>query len=259
MKDRNRKDIIERVKQLLALADTRRNDNINEAAAAAKLAYKLMAEHRLRQFELREGDRAAPPPAPFERRDLMARLGHSRVTDWRFNLLVDVAESYRCRTVAVWGEDGSMEIFGRPSDLDAVSYTFFYLVREVERQVRRLGRTCRKRLPAARRRWFRDARLGMVEAVGRRLRNQRAGEERRLGLQPGMGTRFLAHLDRERQALDRFVASAHPDLEDETDTFEADDVAWRAGVKQGRGVDLGRRKAPGLGQATRLLPKKAAG
>ena len=259
MKDRNRKDIIERVKQLLALADTRRNDNINEAAAAARLAHKLVAEHRLRQFELREGDRDAPPPAPFERRDLLGRLGGRRVTYWRFHLLVDVAESHRCVAVAVWGENSSMEIFGRPQDLDAAAYTFFFLERQVTQQVRRLGKTCRKRRPGARRRWFRDARMGMVDTVGRRLKGLRTREERRLGRQPGRGTRFLAHLDRERQELDRFVASMHPDLDDDSDTFEADDAAWRAGVKQGRGVDLGRRQAPGLGQAAKLLPKKAAG
>ena len=255
MKDRN--DIIEQVRQLLALADTRRNDNINEAAAAARLAQKLMAEHRLQQFELRAGDEDAPPPEPFERRDLLSRLGGSRVTEWRWHLLVDVAEAYRCRGVAVWGDGGSMEIFGRPSDLDAVTYTFFFLEREVSRQVRSLGKTCRRRLPETRRRWFRDARLGMVEAVGRRLKGQRTREERKLGSQPGKGTRFLAHLDREQQTLDRFVASVHPDLDEETDTFEADEAAWRAGARQGRKVSIGRRSAPGLGQAAKLLPQRA--
>lgn len=256
-----RESIIEKVRALLALADRSRNDNINEAMAAEQVARRLVEEHRLRQFELRQDGAGREPPPPFTRRDLMGQLGGRRVTDWRFHLAVDVAESHRCVAVCVPAQDGErgrLEIFGRPDDLDVVAYTFFHLEREVERHVRGLGRTCRKRLPAARRRWFRDLRLGVVESLGKRVLSRRTAEERKLGKQPGRGTRYLAHLDRERQALDRFVREVHPDMED-PGTFEADDAAFATGVKHGRGIDLGNRRARRLSPGTRLLPKEAAG
>ncbi len=256
-----RESIIEKVRRLLALADRSRNDNINEALAAEKIARQLVQEHRLRQFELRQDGADCEPLQPFQRRDLMGRLGGYRVTDWRFNLLVGVAESHHCVAVSIAagdGERGRMEIFGRPDDLDVVTYTFFHLEREVQLHVQELGRTCRRRLSGARRRWFRDTRLGVVESVGRRLLARRAAEERKLRKQPGRGTCFLAHLDQERLALDRYVQQAHPDLTDETDTFEADADTFAAGIKHGRSIELGDRKARRLNPGTRLLPKEAA-
>lgn len=258
---KERESIIEKVRRPYALADRSRNDNLNEALAAERMARKLVQEHRLRQFELARDGADSEQPAPLERRDLMGQLGGQRVTDWRFNLLVDVAESHRCVAVCVPAQDGErgrMEIFGRSEDLDVVAYTFFQLEREVDHHVRGLGRTCRKRLPAARRRWFRDLRLGVVESLAKRLLSQRAADERRLGKQPGQGTRFLAHLDRERQELERFVRQVHPDMED-PGTFDADEAAWAAGMKHGRDIDLGNRQARRLSPGTRLLPKEAAG
>jgi len=100
-----------------------------------------------------------------------------------------------------------------------------------------------------------DLRLGVVESVSQRLLDMSTAEERKLGLQPGRGTRFLSQQD-ERKELERFVEATYPEISDQEDFFTPDETAYTAGVELGRAIDLGSRKAPRLGTGMRLPPRQ---
>lgn len=158
--------IIDKVRKLLRLATS---SNANEAALAAARAQEMIDKHHLEQAML-SLDSAEPvrglddePILDFYREG--APLDTPKQLDrWRVWLAGALAQ-YNASRIYLSGRN--ISIVGRPSDVETVRYIYTHLSREVERLATEngagMGRT-----------WRNNFRLGVVDAIKTKLRNQHA-------------------------------------------------------------------------------------
>lgn len=145
----NIQNIIEKVRKLRALATS---DNVNEAAAAAAAAERLIQEHALSEVQLvEEAER------PVDGGSLMS-FG-SRTPRWMSGLLAGLAKQYRC---ACWIDarmgEKTFRAVGTPSDLEILRYQSAYFTSEITRLAERQGKGKGKT-------WRNSFCLGAVTAV----------------------------------------------------------------------------------------------
>lgn len=122
--------IVERVRKLMALAES---DNVNEAANAAAAAQKLMAEHRISEAML--SAEAGEDENDVEvTNDVLAQF--ARREPWAGTLAMGLTKANGCEVYysSTHGKKGvDLRIVGATSDVQTVSYMYQYLVHEVER------------------------------------------------------------------------------------------------------------------------------
>jgi hypothetical protein len=150
--------IIERVRKLLELADTKRNTNINEAASAAAHAQALMSRHAIDTAMLSTAD----APEEVIETDILFASDKKHKSSWRGVLAVSLCEVNMCK--AFW-DRSNLNIIGRASDASTTRYLFAYIVREVER----LCRDAAAERGSPGRTWCNNFKLAAVNEVGRRL------------------------------------------------------------------------------------------
>jgi hypothetical protein len=169
--------IIEKVRKLLRLAES---PNANEAAAAAAKAQELIDQHNLSAALLALDAGAAEPDeeiedfthkgAPLDDQPILHR--------WRSYLASTIARANSCR---IYMRGGEIALVGRPSDAETVRYLFGYLAREVDRLCDQDGKGCGRT-------WRNNYRLGVVDTIARKLREQRdkfEAEQRKLAAASG--------------------------------------------------------------------------
>ena len=152
--------ILNKVRKLLRLAD--KAGTPEEAASAAAMAQRLIAEHQLSTAMLSlDTDTPAEPDEDIV--DFGARPGGALDADysarWHGTLAVIVAAANGCKP---YRTGKTLHLIGRPSDADSVRYMYAFLRRQVDeisdRDGRGMGIT-----------WRNNFRTGMVETIGRRL------------------------------------------------------------------------------------------
>jgi hypothetical protein len=115
--------VLDRVRKLLAL---KTSSNPHEAAVAAEMAARLLAEHRLSEAQVMI-DIGATDDAPTVRE----RLDDGpRSATWRVSLCSAVARDNCCRILI---GRGYYIVVGTTDDINATKYLYEYLRREVER------------------------------------------------------------------------------------------------------------------------------
>lgn len=123
----NIESIIDRINKLRALS---KSDNINEAAAAAAAANKLIDQHRLSESELEKDD----CEKEIILKDNIPLYECARITQWRTALANVLAKHYSC---AIYNSTGfrlnRYTLVGRKSDIDLVHYMYSWLSTEIER------------------------------------------------------------------------------------------------------------------------------
>lgn len=120
--------IIERIQALLALASN--NPSEAEAASAAEMAAKLMAQHHLDQAEIEAaGGEAEEDGIGGELID--EGQGGRNVDTWKRVLLFGIKKLFGVEVILQRG--GSVTIFGRLSDVQTTKYVWAYLTREIVR------------------------------------------------------------------------------------------------------------------------------
>lgn len=157
--------IIDKIRKLRALADS---SNVNEAAAAAAAAERLIQEHNLHEAEFSIDD------GELERvtYDLIAEMGKTIAT-WQSDLLLFLTHAYQCsgvyktrRIATLRSRSCRFVAYGRKEDLDTLRYQYAFFTAEIVRlcelQTRGRGRTFKN-----------SFRLGAVRAIGEALREAR--------------------------------------------------------------------------------------
>jgi len=192
--------IVDKVKKLLRLAESA---DVNEAAAAAGAAQRLMEEHRIDQamIDVSEdaGDGVEDEEIHNSGDEPLEESG--RLANWKTQLAVAIAGLNGCRVYLGRGystgtRQTTLCLVGRPSDVASVRYLFSYLTGEIERLCKRNGR-------GLGRTWANSFRMGAVHTVRKRLReaNRKARDDARLKLK-GKGTTALVKLDRALARVD---------------------------------------------------------
>lgn len=201
--------VLDRVRKLLALAQS---DNVNEAATAAAAAERLMAEHKLEMadVEARTGQADDEDVVDFEISE-----DTTRFVGWRSNLVTVLAEVNGCDVIhwqkARWERPNalSFKVVGRASDTQAVSYLFKYLANEVDRLCTREGH-------GYGRSFANSFRHGAVATIAERLRAQKREREAALRAAADLGHKAsevaLVVVDRDAAAVAAYKDKKFPDL-----------------------------------------------
>lgn len=129
--EKDKKDIIEKIKKLLALS---KSNNEHEAALAAAHAQRLLSEHNLGMTDVeakKEVDSAA---------EKVETDSAKTLPKWVWRLLGSIQQSFDCQVVH--RGIGKVVFIGVGADAQVASYTFAYL----DKTIRRLAREYMKSL-----------------------------------------------------------------------------------------------------------------
>jgi hypothetical protein len=126
----DRGNIVERVRRLLALADSDRNENENEAEAAARIATKLMLENKVEMAEVKR--------ANFDDYLILGcKAGNRQVPRWRRRLLQVLAKYNFCEVMMIRGPmarhrfGGTVFLVGHKDDVHVVRLIHDHVLKQI--------------------------------------------------------------------------------------------------------------------------------
>jgi len=236
--------ILQKIRAVLARADAARTGSVEEAATAAAIAAKMMAEHQIDQAELlfdedAEDAKAAEREDPMTRQDILNGETKTAVR-WQVSLAGGIARANGCKCVyrsggyKYNGTRAKIFILGRESAVATCRYMFAYLVPEIQRICKiekdRLGIS-----GSGTKKWGNSFRHGAVETINIRL--ARARREAMPKLEGGTSTALVA-LDKEHDRLQDFVTSVYPKLGTDHSKREFDSHGYSQGRKRGNDITL---------------------
>jgi hypothetical protein len=163
-------NVIDKIKKLLALA---KSSNPHEAANAAARAAELMFEHKIQAADIEIAGQEKRPVEAVGESTLLA--GKWREF-WKGNLAEALSRSMMCR---IYWDGGKLQIIGRRSDIETVSYLFSYLVLEIERMATETWKERSALVAEHGTKWKNAFRWGAVVAIARRLQEQVAATHTR--------------------------------------------------------------------------------
>jgi len=169
--------IIERIRKMLNLAENP-GATIHESATAAAMASKLMAKYNI--------DRSAITLEGIRRDDITAEAtdtGHTSIPRWVHRLIVPVARLFDCEADAQRTfRDGKrvlyFRVLGQNEDAQVASWTFHYLVAEIERLSKVYRRQLRKQYGAGHGFNMGDYRDGLVDEILITIREAQEAKDR---------------------------------------------------------------------------------
>ncbi len=208
--------ILERIRKLLSLSGN--NDNLNESAAAAAQAAKLMERHQILAADVDSGDEEDEDVAHFS-------FGPSlrRKSTWQGALAKVISDAFGCATV--W--DGSdILIAGRPKDVEAAIIARGYCHHEIDRLTAFFA--------AGRGRGFGVAfRMGCVQSIHEAIQKEQA--ELRQEMQGLVSETALVVVDqRANEAQESFGK-----LKKVRSNMQVSDLAYATGIVTGRSIYQG--------------------
>ncbi len=243
-------EALRKISKLLRLSQS---SNANEAASAAAMAQDLMQRHGISQAAAQlDGTEARAPEEPimdFSQRDggSLAVMAGSKLETWRGFLAQVITSKYACRVVqhrrsGPDGEYKTLEIIGRPSDVETVRYLYTWLANETDRLTdvhgTGMGYT-----------WRNNFRLGVVDAIRMKLDEQedRTRSAIRTEAETNGGQTALVRIDQaiacyEKRAsdVDEWVKSNRKDLRKGTRSpARYDGGARAAGRSEGAKLNVG--------------------
>ena len=128
----NKKQIIEKIKKVMALAEN--NPNENEAIAAALKAQKLMAKFHINEDELGE------ELTESKLESMECNVG-GKTQKWKLQLAVVLANNFRCK---VYLKNNNVTFYGFEEDVNICSEVFYSLYKIGVRLSDKLKRETRK-------------------------------------------------------------------------------------------------------------------
>lgn len=151
-------EAVSKVAKLLRLSQS---SNPNEAALAASRAQEIMDRFKIDSLSLDRSERKPDEEVKNFRDDPLD--GQSAAT-WKGRLALTLAEMNQA---ICYKSSGKLSLIGRPSDVSTVRYIYGWLVREVDA-------LAAKNCAGNGRTWTNNYRIGVVETVCNRLREQHA-------------------------------------------------------------------------------------
>ncbi len=133
----DKKQIIEKIKKIMALSEN--NPNKNEAIAAALKAQKLMAKFHIEESELGE-------ELTESKIDSMQCVVNGKTQKWRLQLAVVLAKNFRCK---IYLNNGNVTFYGYEEDIKICSEVFYSLYKIGVKLSDKLKRETRKEFGTA--------------------------------------------------------------------------------------------------------------
>jgi hypothetical protein len=118
-------NVIEKIKKLLQLADTKRNSNIEEATAAAAKAQKLMEKHRIHRAMLEDEAQV----------NSNSLIDQGKPENWKLFLVSVLAKHNGCYVIQSenYYKDNKINLAGISLDAKNVQCLYTYFVSELNR------------------------------------------------------------------------------------------------------------------------------
>lgn len=232
----NREDLIKKVQALRALTSS---SNLNEAAAAARAAEKLIQDYALEEaeFEFANGSNEKI----YEDEHSLTDWGR-RQNVWQNILLTALTTAYSCEGI-LKHKDGKIGFYavGRPSDISTMRYQFAFFSLEITRLAELLapndlGRGTGKR-------WYNSFYLGAVRAISDSL------EATKKQVQNTATSQALAIIDKHAQDAADWMRVYHPEMRTVQKRSRHDQSAYNLGKQAGAGL----QSKPGMGTGYRGL------
>lgn len=241
--------VLRRVQKLLAIANDDRADP-NEAAAAAKMAEKVMRKYQIEHAdvvrrELESGDNMSTQDCTvIMKRDLKGKGEHipKKVPQWGQWLGVSIAKLFDCQARLAVDARGSacIRFLGYASDVQVAAWTFDYLVGQTISAIRAYQKGASRSKAESE-----SFRRGFVLAVNAMLQSE--ANKKREEMSAAVTSRALMVV--KQQAVDKhFGEAAYREKKGHVKVGEAD--AYWAGRVQGSKVQMrqGVRANDGNGQ-----------
>jgi hypothetical protein len=123
-------NLIARIQKLIALADAAAGNEIEAAAASAKVQ-SLLAQYNLEMSQVIADDETAEVNVDAAReRDILDLTG---LSDWQRKLLFSIADNNFCLCYADWDKEGSYNLIGRSVNVATVRHLYDYLSSTITR------------------------------------------------------------------------------------------------------------------------------
>jgi hypothetical protein len=239
----------EAVSKAIRLLKLAQSDNPHEAASAAAKAQEIIDRYKL--TGIGEGSEIPGASAPEEEiRDFENPLESTsgNLARWRVALASTLARANQSQIYLLRVYNGSrIQIVGRPSDAETIRYLYQYLVNEIERLTKVHAKGNGKT-------WANNFRLGIVEEIGSRLREQREATVEQIKIEsPSAIVRVdqsLARLEAQSAQVKEWMKE-NLKLRQTYARSSFDSSAREAGRRAGQSIQLGGGK--GLTSGARAL------
>lgn len=174
-----RERIIDRIKKLRELGDQAKNNSVHEAAAAAAAAQRLQQQYKIEFAEL---DDDGDDTDLLINVDLMEGSKEKLPVRWKIRLANRLCQNLHCRMVYTPSRRsriyrrtvrGKITIMGRQSDIDAVTYLYQALCREITRLCKLEAGKVFEPGEDGKRAWCTAFRIGAANEIGRTLERQK--------------------------------------------------------------------------------------
>lgn len=230
-------EAVSKAVRLLRLAQS---DNPHEAALAAAKAQEIIDRYKLTGIT----EESSIPVVEEPIRDFEAPLDGTtgNMARWRVMLASTLAKANQSR-VYTWTDarGKSIKIVGRPSDAETIRYLYQYLTREIERlaslHAKGNGKT-----------WANNFRLGIVDEIGDRLREQREATVHAVK-QETANTSALVRVDQALAKMEKQAGAVADWMKENLKLKKTysqtryDDSARMAGRRAGKSINLGSGRA----------------
>lgn len=237
---KEQKEVLEKIKKLMRLADVKRGATPAEAASAAAKAQSLLLEYNLVMEDL--GDLEShleDEKIGVETVDLEATYQTSR---WHARLMHRCARPLFCRAIYIparAGKAGKISLVGKKSNVEVVKYFYSYLHQAIDQMAleyregwkEKMDKAGKKYIPDESSRVRIDFCIGAVDVVGDRLNEQ----YKKRTTADATSTALVVVSD---QALDEAYKKAFPRTSHTTSRRMNDHDARGAGREAGKKIPL---------------------
>jgi len=120
------------IAKVRALRNLANSASQHEAEVAAAMADALIQKYRLSEAEIGSGSGTEPQECVGEDGTPLAIFG-AKLTPWRAQLGGNLARHYGCAVFVLRSREVTLQIVGRPSDIEIVRYMYAWLTAEITR------------------------------------------------------------------------------------------------------------------------------
>ena len=178
---KEQKEILEKIKKLMRLADVKRGATPAEAATAAAKAQALLLEHNLVMDDI--GDLESHLEDEKIGASIVDLEATYQTSRWHARLMHKISKPLFCRTIyhpAKAGKAGRVSLIGKKSNVEVVKYFYSYLYQTIDQMAleyregwkEKMDKAGKKYIPDESSRVRIDFCIGAVDVVGDRLDEQ---------------------------------------------------------------------------------------
>lgn len=247
-----RDKMLDKVKKLLALAGS---SNVNEAAAAAEAAQRLMFQYRITSADIavQTGEESA-----IVDRDILADLGQKAPTNWQVTLLNAISRANFCRLIITrssrW-RAGRLQVYGTDEDVQAVHYLFLAVANQLHSLCETWARLEKLRMGHGPSTSMRNSfRVGGAATVAERVLAARRSEEQKVRTTAAPDSTALVLLNRTENRVEEFIREKFARTTHYKTSGPSDYTSFRAGKEAGHLVMIDPSRTA-LGAGCPALPE----